>query len=120
MLAQKRCRKLRRDRSGEEPSQWISFVFAAGEQDDTFRLHDICNAERPAKRNAVDAVEHRVLARGVAKLFDVSANNAGLLGWLILSKVSIDAEAGNRQIDPAKIPELRLHFAALLDVVMGI
>ena len=72
MFAQKRCRKLGRDRAGEKPSQWIPFMFAGGEQDDSLRLHDICNAERPAKRNTVDAVEHRMLARGIAKFLDVS------------------------------------------------
>ena len=95
-------------------------MFAGGEQDDSLRLHDICNAERPAKRNTVDAVEHRMLARGIAKFFDVSANKAALFGWLILSKVSINAEAGDREIDPAKIPEHCLHFAALFDVIVGI
>jgi hypothetical protein len=35
-------------------------------------LHDICSVERPVKRKTVDAVEHRMFARGIAKFLDVS------------------------------------------------
>ena len=61
-----------------------------------------------------------MLARGIAKPLEVSANNAALFGGLILSKVSINAEAADRQIDPTKTPEHCLHFAALFDVIVGI